>query len=215
MSSSTPPTDSFLNNPLINTIMGYIVHLQQQNIFSKERLLSSRQPILITVGFLVLLYCLINIQILFFWLLKLIFRLIFQIISIIFWLPLKTVRFLIPKKIDYDILFPLFWLCSISSFYISKYSHENICQFYEQYIFRRYQIFTYEQIKREDMKRYLFIITFIILLLLQSLFILIPIALSIRHQHEETSQISSVKKFLFNNFNIFIFNFFSIDSNDC
>jgi hypothetical protein len=183
-------SSSFLNNPLINTIIGYISNLQEQNIFSQERFYSLRHHFLITIGFFVLLYCLIRIQILFFWLLKLIFK----IISIIFWLPLKTIRFIIPKTIDYDILFPLFWLCSIASFYLSKFSHENICQFYDQYLVQRYKIFNYDQTKREDIKRYLFIITFIILLLLQSLFILIPITLSIRHHHENI-KVSSVNKF--------------------
>jgi hypothetical protein len=198
MSSPTPPTDSFLNSPLINTILGYIAYVQEQNVLTKERYLMLRQYFLITIGFLVLLYCLIHIQILFFWFLKLIFRLIFKIISTIFWFPLKTVRFFIPKAIDYDILFPLFWLCSISSFYISKFSHENICQFYDQYLVRRYKIFNYNQAKREDIKRYIFITTFIVLLLLQSLFILIPISVSIR-RHRENRKISSVntmKKFL-------------------
>jgi hypothetical protein len=183
MSNPTPPADSFLNSPLITTLTGYIVHLQKQKIFSKERLHSFKTHFLITIGFVVLLYCLIHIQILFFWLLKLIFRLLFKFFSFIFWLPLKTVRFFIPKTIDYDILFPVFWLCSISSFYISKYSHENICQLFDQYLVRRYKIFNYDQIKREDFKRYLFVLTFIVLLLLQSLFILIPITLSIRQRH--------------------------------
>ena len=186
MSSSPTPqaTDSFLNSPLITTITGYIVHLQERNFFSKEYLLSLKTHFLITIGFLVLLYCLIHIQILFFWLLKLIFRIIFKFFSFIFWLPLKTVRIFIPKSIDYDILFPLFWLCSISSFYLSKFSHENVWQFYDQYLVRRYKIFTYNQEKREEIKRYLFILTFIALLLFQSLFILLPIALSIRHNHQ-------------------------------
>lgn len=185
-------TDSVLNSPLINRITGYVAHIQTQNIFSKKSLQSVRQNVFMTIGFLVLIYCLIKIQILFFWLLKLIFGLLFKIISIIFWLPLKTARFFIPKTIDYDILFPLFWLCSISSFYISKFSHENICQFYDQYLVQRYKIFNYEQIKREDIKRYLFVITFIVLLLLQSLFILLPIVVSIRNHHHQ--QLNAIKK---------------------
>jgi hypothetical protein len=192
-SSPTPQANSLLNHPLINTITGYVARLQEQNLFSKQRLNSLKHHFLITIGFLVILYCSIHIQFFIFWLLKLLFRLIFKIISIIFWLPLKSVRFFIPKSIDYDILFPVFWLCSIISFYISKHVHENICLFYDQYLVRRYKILNYDQTKREDIKRYLFIITFIILLLLQSLFILIPLAISIRNQHDHT-KVSSVKK---------------------
>ncbi|CAF0754282.1 unnamed protein product [Adineta steineri] len=184
MSSTTLPPNTFMNNPLINSITGYIAHLQQQNMFSKERIRSLKEGFLFTIGFFVLIYCLIRIQILFFWLLRLIFRLIFNIISFTLWLPLKIVRFLTPKSIDYDILFPLFWLCSILSFYISKYFHEHVCQFYDQYLSQRWKIFNSDQIKREDIKKYLFIATFIALLLLQTLFILMPIALSIRHHHE-------------------------------
>ncbi|UJR37916.1 hypothetical protein I4U23_030603 [Adineta vaga] len=194
MSSLTPPSavqppptsfaDTIANHPLINTISGCIVQLQRHPMFTKQRLQSLRQSFLVTVGFLVLLYCLVHIQIVFFWLLKFLFHLLFKIISIIFWLPLKTVRLFIPKSIDYDILFPLLWLCSIASFYISKFSHENICRFYDQYLVQRYRFLHYEGAKREDIRRYLFIGTFIVLLLLQSLFILMPITLAIRHHHE-------------------------------
>ncbi|CAF3438482.1 unnamed protein product [Rotaria sp. Silwood1] len=184
MSSSIPSTYSFLNSPLINTITSYIAQIQERKILTRERFHSLTNVISITIGFFVLLYFLIHIQILFYWFLKLIFRLIFKIISIIFWLPVRTTRFFIPKTIDYDILFPLFWLCSISSFYISKFSHENICQFYDQHLVRRYKILNYDQAKRDDIKRYLFILTFIVLLLFQSIFILIPIAASIRHHNE-------------------------------
>jgi hypothetical protein len=206
MSSPPPPpaADTFLNGPLINSITGYIGHLQEQNFFNKTRLHSLRHYFLLTVGFLVLLYCLIHIQILFYWFLKLIFRLLFKIISIIFWLPLKTVRFFIPKTIDYDILFPLFWLCSISSFYISKFSHENVWQFYDQQLVKRYKILNYDQTKREDVKRYLFILTFIVLLLVQSLFILVPIAFSIKYQHANT-KVSSVRE---TRTNFFYFRYF-------
>jgi hypothetical protein len=193
MSNPTPPANSFMNSALVTTISGYVARLQEQNVFSKPRLNSLKQHFLITIGFLVLLYCLIHIQILFFGLLKLIFQLLSTIISMLFWLPLNAVRFFVPKTIDYDIIFPVFWLCSIVSFYISKYFHENICQFYDQYLVRRYKILNNDQIKREDIKRYLFITTFITLLLLQSLFILIPIALSVRHQPVNT-KVSSVNK---------------------
>lgn len=184
MSSSA---DSFVNNPYVTRFTTQIARLQHENYFSKERLLSLKNHFLITIGFFVLLYCLIQIQILFFWFLRLIFRLIFRIISTIFWLPLTTVRLLIPKSIDYDILFPLFWLCSISSFYISKYSNENLCQFYDQQLVPRHKSLKYDQNKREDIKRYIFITTFLLLLILQSLFILLPIALSIRHQNQQVS----------------------------
>ncbi|CAF3748358.1 unnamed protein product [Rotaria sordida] len=191
MSSSVPPTNSFPNSPLINTITGYIAQFQEQKFFTREHLHSLKHYIAITTGFFVVLYFLIHIQIVFYWFLKLIFRLTFRIISIIFWLPLRTARFFTPKTIHYDILFPLFWLCSIVSFYISKISHENICQFYDQYLVRRYKILHYDQAKRDDIKRYLFILTFIVLLLLQSAFILVPIAASIRHHNENTKASST------------------------
>jgi hypothetical protein len=110
-----------------------------------------------------------------------------------------------PKTIDYDILFPLFWLCSISSFYISKFFHENICQFYDQYFVRRYKILNYNQTKREDVRRYLFIITFVVLLLLQTLFILLPVASSIRHQHEnaKVSSVNIMRDLQLSNVNVF------------
>ncbi|CAF4100340.1 unnamed protein product [Rotaria sp. Silwood2] len=186
MSSSIPATYPFLNGPLINTITGCIVQIQERKILTRKRLHSLIHYSSITTGFFVLLYFLIHIQILFFWFLKLIFRIIFKIVSTIFWLPLRTARFFTPKTIDYDILFPLFWLCSISSFYLSKFFHENICQFYDQHLVRRYKIFNYNQAKRDDIKRYLFILTFILLLILQSVFILIPIAASIRRHNENT-----------------------------
>ena len=192
MSTPIPPADdSFLNSPAVISATGFIAQLQQQGFFAKERLHSLRQRFLLGVGFLVLLYCLIRIQILFFWLLKLVFRLVFKLLSIVFWLPLKAVHFFIPKTIDYDILFPLFWLCSISSFYIAKYSHENVCQLFDQHIVRRYKLINYDQIKREDVRRYLFVLAFVALLLLQTLFILLPVAQSIKH-HRENAQLSSV-----------------------
>ena len=197
MSSLTPPPAPPINNliehPLVNMIAGYIVQLQGHPMLTKQRLLSLRKSFLVTVGFLVLLYCLIHIQILFFWLLRFLFRLLFKILSLIFWLPLRTVRLLLPKSVDYDILFPLFWLCSIASFYVSKFSHESICQFYDQHLVRRYKSLQYDPAKREDIRRYLFIGTFLVLLLIQCLFILAPIAVSIRNHHAN-SKVSSVNR---------------------
>ncbi|CAF1060745.1 unnamed protein product [Adineta ricciae] len=185
-----PPVNNLVEHPLVNMIAGYIVQLQGHPMLTKQRLLSLRQSFLVTVGFLVLLYCLIHIQILFFWLLKFLFRLLFKIFSLIFWLPLRTVRLLLPKSVDYDILFPLFWLCSIASFYVSKFSHESICQFYDEHLVRRYKSLQYDPAKRGDIRRYLFIGTFLVLLLVQCLFILTPIALSIRNHHAN-SKVSS------------------------
>lgn len=195
MASPSPRAgdSSFLNHPLVQSITGSIVHLQKQNLFSKERLHLLKHHFLITIGFLVLLYCLIHIQILFFWLIKFIFRSVFRVISIIFWLPLKFARLFIPKSIDYDILFPLFWLCSIISFYLSKNYHEIIWQWFNQYLVRRYSFFHYDQTKREDIKRWVFVSTFVSLLLLQSLFILLPITLSIRHQHQQDEEKTMTK----------------------
>jgi len=188
MSSSM---DSFVNHPYVNRLTTQLTRLQQQNYLSTERLLSLKSSFLITIGFIVLLYSLIHIQILICWFIKLIFRFIFRIVSTIFWLPLTTVRLLIPKSIDYDILFPLFWLCAISSFYIAKYSNENLCQFYDQQLVRRYRSLAYNHMKREDIKRNIFISTVFVLLILQSLFILLPIALSIRQQNQQANAIVS------------------------
>ena len=190
MSTDTSPN----GNPWINSVTGYVAHLQERQFFSKQRIQAFRHYFLFTIGFLVLIYFLIYIQILFYWLLKWFLTFIFQIISFIFWIPLKTVRFFIPKNIDYDILFPLFWLCSIASFYISKYFHEHICQFYDQQLVRRYRALRYEPHKREEIRRYLFILSFIVLLLLQSLFILLPIAQTIKHHHAEAKGSSVISK---------------------
>ena len=198
-STTTAGDSPLFNHPYLTTITGYFAHIQQQSFFSKERLLLLKHHFLITIGFLVLLYCLIHIQILFFWLIKLIFRVIFQVISIIFWLPLKLARLFIPKSIDYDILFPLVWLCSIISFYLSKNYHENIWTWFNQYLVPRYPIFRYDSNKREETKRWVFVGTFISLFLLQSLFILLPITLSIRQQHhhyeETTNSVRPIAKF--------------------
>lgn len=193
MSSSVPPSDSLLDSPFINIITGYISQMQERQLLTRNRMNSYKNHILIAVGFLVLLYFLMHVQFFVFWLLKLLFRLIIHIISTIFWLPLTTTRLFIPKTIDYDILFPLFWLCSVTSFYLSKFYHETICQFYDQYLVQRSKILNSDRIKREDIKQYLFVSTFVILLLLQSLFILVPIASSIR-RHNAISKLSSVDK---------------------
>ena len=74
------------------------------------------------------------------------------------------------KKKNYYILFPLFSLCSLLSLFIAKLSHKNI----EIHLGKR-SIF---------LKRYSFILIFILLLLLQSFFILLPIGISIQEQRK-------------------------------
>jgi len=140
-------------------IIDYISYIQREKIITKERFYSIRQYFFQSVGFCVLLYFLSQ-------LLKLLFRLISQIFSIIFWLPLKTMESFLLKSDNYNIMFLLFCLSSVLSFSIAKFSHKK---------FR---------------KRFSFILTFVIILLLHSLFILLPIAKSI----QDRSKLSSVKK---------------------
>jgi hypothetical protein len=182
MASARSNEQVLIHNPVLETVTGYVGYLQEQNIFSKQRLQTWKQYSLLTIGFFILLYFLIHVQLLIYSCVRFFFGGIFKLFSFVFWLPLRTARFLIPKSIDYDILFPLFWLCSIASFYIGKYLHENLCQLYDRHLVRRYPILSYEQTKRDDIRRYLFIFTFIVLLLFQSVFILVPIAQSIGHQ---------------------------------
>jgi hypothetical protein len=140
-------------------IIDYISYIQREKSITKERFYLIRQYFFQSVGFCVLLYFLSQ-------LLKLLFRLIFQIFSIIFWLPLKAMESFLLKSDNYNIMFLLFCLCSVFSFTIAKFSHKKFRQ------------------------RYSFILTFVIILLLQSLFILLPIAKSI----QDRSKLSSVKK---------------------
>jgi hypothetical protein len=89
--------------------------------------------------------------------------LLYHILKFIFWIPLKTIELFIPKTTNYNMIVLLIWFCSIISFSIAKYSHRKIG------------------------KRHSFILIFIGLLLLQSLFILRPIAMSIQEQRKLSS----------------------------
>ncbi len=165
-------------------IIGYIAYIQRKNLLTKQRFASMRCYFFQSIGFSIILYCFSQLLLLLYLLLKIFFRIIFQIFSIIFWLPVNTIESFMPKINNYFILFPLFWLCSIVSFSIAKFSHKNVG------------------------KRRSFILSFIILLLLQSVFILLPLAISIHEQQKS----SSVKQ----KANLIIFFFFwYLDSNWC
>ena len=77
---------------------------------------------------------------------------------------------------------------------MSKFSYRSLCQFYDEYLVEHYKILNNDRMKRDDIRRHLFIIAFIVLLALQSIFILTPIALSIRRHHHENTPVSSVNK---------------------
>jgi hypothetical protein len=170
MSSST--SDSFVKPSILNTITGHISHIQENNTLTKERFRVLRRCFFQSIGLSVLLYCLFQLLTLFYLLIELTFHFIFQMFMIIFWLPVK----IIPKKNNYYILFPLFSLCSVLSLFIAKLSHKNI----EIHLGKRSTF----------LKRYSFIFTLILLLLLQSFFILLPIGISIQEQRK----LSPVKK---------------------
>lgn len=190
MSLSTAAQDSIVNSPIVNSIVQWIVGLQNQPFFSRDRIQNLPQNFLLSVGFSVLLYCLFHIQILFVWFIKLIFYFICQILWLIFCFPFKTLGLLVPKTLNYDILFPLFWLCSVASFYVSKNFHENLWQFFDKHLVERYKLIKYQTNKREEVRRNLFLTCFVVLLLLQSLFILLPIAQSIKHNRQQAEKSS-------------------------
>jgi hypothetical protein len=171
MSSST--SDSLLNAPKLNGITSYISHIQQKNIFTKERFRSTRQFFFQLIGLTVLLYWLCQLLFVFYLLVKLIFHLMFTTIS---WLPVKILELCLPNLTTYYILFPLFCFCSFISFFVARFSHKNIGIYLEK--------------RSQVLKRYSFIFTFITLLLLQSLFILLPVTTSIQGQRK----LSSVNK---------------------
>ncbi|CAF1160075.1 unnamed protein product [Adineta steineri] len=162
---SSPTSDSYLN-PITN----YISLIQRKEIFTKQRIHSIRQYFLQSVGLTILLYFILQIPILLYFLFKLLLRLIFQIFSLIFWLPLKTIELILPKTNNYGILFPLLFLFSTVSYLIAKLTHKNV----ETNFGKRYKV----------LKNNSFILIFIVFLLLQSIFILFPIAGSIQKQKQ-------------------------------
>ncbi len=158
---------------ILDTIIDSIAYIQQKIIISRERFYSISQYFFQSIGFFTLLYFILQLPILFYVFLKLLYRVIFQIFTIIFWLPLKTIELSLPKTKTYYIIFPLFCLCSFLSFFIAKFSHKN------------------------SGKRRSFNLTFIILFLLQCLFILLPIATSIEEQRKLSAVNKNKNKFFY------------------
>jgi hypothetical protein len=152
-----------MSSSTLDTIADYLSHIQQRRIFTRERFSLIRVYFFQSIGLFI---CLSQFSIVSYRILTFLFWLLFQIFSIIFWIPLKTIELFIPKTTNYNIIIPLLWFCSVISFSIAKYSHRNIG------------------------KRHSFLFIFILLLLLQFLFILLPIATSIQEQRK----LSSVKK---------------------
>jgi len=151
---------------ILDILIGYIAYMQQKIIITRERFHSISEYFFRSIGFLTLFYFFLQLPMILYGFLKLLFRIVFHMFTIIFWLPLKTIELSLPKTKTYYIIFPLFCLCSFLSFLIAKFSHKN------------------------SGKCRSFNLTFIILFLLQSLFILLPIATSIQEQRK----LSTVKK---------------------
>ncbi|CAF4573572.1 unnamed protein product [Rotaria socialis] len=178
MSSST--SDSSLNVPQLNTITSYISYIQQKNILTKERFRTIRRYFFQSIGLYVLLYYLFRLLITFYFLLKSILNLTFQMLSIGVFLPFKFIDLFLPKTTSYNILFPSIWFCSILSFFIAKLSHKNI----EIHFANRFK----------SIKRYSFTATFVILLLLQSVLILLPLTQSIQEQRKLSLNSTPIKQ---------------------
>lgn len=166
MSSST--SDSSLGSRIINSVTGYISYIQQKQVFTRERCQSIRVQCFRIIGFTLILYTLIRVLISVILSIKTIARLLSQMLLIICLLPFKFITLFLPETTSYKILFPLFCFGFILSSIISKLSYKKI----EIQLDKRFKL----------IKRHSFILTFIILLLLQSLLIILPVALSIRTQ---------------------------------
>ncbi|CAM4748908.1 unnamed protein product [Rotaria magnacalcarata] len=178
MSSST--SDSSLNVPQLNTITSFISYIQQKNILTKERFRTIRRYFFQSIGLYVLLSCLFRLLAAFYFLLKSILNLTFQMLSIVVFLPFKFIDLFLPKTTSYNILFPSIWFCSILSFFIAKLSHKNI----EIHFGNRFK----------SIKRYSFTVTFVILLLLQSVLILLPLTQSIQEQRKLSLNSTLIKQ---------------------
>ncbi|CAF5218380.1 unnamed protein product, partial [Rotaria magnacalcarata] len=101
-------------------------------------------------------------------------------LSIVVFLPFKFIDLFLPKTTSYNILFPSIWFCSILSFFIAKLSHKNI----EIHFGNRFK----------SIKRYSFTVTFVILLLLQSVLILLPLTQSIQEQRKLSLNSTLIKQ---------------------
>lgn len=171
MSSST--SDSSQNISLLNTITGYISHIQKRNFLTTERFRTVRRYFFQSIGLYVLLYCSFRILISFYLFFKLILYIIFQLLSTVIFLPYKFIELFLPKTTSYNVLFPSIWCCSILSFFIAKSSHKHI----ENHLGKHHKL----------IKQYSLSLTFVFILLLQSLLILVPLTGSIKEQRRLAS----------------------------
>ncbi|UJR08320.1 hypothetical protein I4U23_012591 [Adineta vaga] len=168
---SSVSSDS-IGKTTFETITNSIAQIQRKEFFTQQRFRSIRQYFFQSIGLLILLYFICQIPYLFYLLIKYIFQLIFHLLTIIFWPLLKLFQLILPKTTNYGILFPLFVFSSILSFFTTKLSIG----------------------KRSHLsKTYSFPLFFLIFLLLQSIFILRPISLSI-HEQRKLSLNSSMNK---------------------
>lgn len=155
-------------------IIRFTCYIQGKKTITKERCQLMCRYFFQFIGFCVLLYYFLQLPLL-------LLRLLFRFISIIFFLPLRTIELILPKTNTYYIILPLFSLCSFLSYSIAKFSHKNL------------------------RKQYSFILIFIMLLFLQSLFILLPIATSINEQRTLLSV--NIRKEFYQSFYSFLCNF--------
>ena len=150
--------------------MNYLSHLQEREIFTRERLTSIRLFFFQSVGLFIVLYAFSQLLMFLYLLLKFLLWFIFQS----FWIPLKTIEFFLPKTTNYYLLFPLIAFCSLISFLLPKFSEQTPSR------------------KRQHS----FWLKSIVLFVFQVLFILLPIAMSI-HERRELAIVKKRKKRFF------------------
>ena len=181
----------------MNRIPTSISHVRQRQkiVVSQERVDSLRRYFLRSVGLLIVLYGCSSLSIQVYSLIKFLSRFLWQSIPIIFYSPAKIIQLFLPSSSSLsscrsDVLVPFLWLSSVVSFYLAKFYHRSICYFYELHLSKRSPFTSTPQIQR-----CLFLVTWIALILLQTVFILVPITLSVGpRRHHEGTQRSSVQR---------------------
>ena len=180
----------------MNRIPTSIAHVRQrQKIVSKERADSLRRYFLRFVGFLIVLYGCCSLSIHVYSLIKFLSHFLWRSIPRIFYSPAKIIQLFQPSppspsssSFRSDVLVPLLWLSAVVSFYLAKFFHRSICYFYELHLSKRSPFTSTHHIERS-----LFLFTWIAFILLQTLFILVPMTLFVgRLRHYEDTQRSSV-----------------------
>ncbi|CAF1101507.1 unnamed protein product, partial [Didymodactylos carnosus] len=81
----------------------------------------------------------------------------------------------------HSILFPLFWLCSVFSYFLTKLAHTTVYNYVERYIIKiYYPNYNLEDEKKvQRLQKYVWQSTFAFLILLQCLFLLTPSAVTV------------------------------------